>query len=86
MEGEKDLGAEIGSTLAREKYWEELDDKGRIERLGRAVEAMAYQLSVLMKLVNHDHVAGKIVVPMCEADNVPYFMGHILNRKNEGGL
>jgi hypothetical protein len=59
------------SNLAgREKYWDELDDKDKIERMRRIVKAQSREVQELQdtirKLRNHLHYTGtgKIVVEM----------------------
>lgn len=58
------------STLLakREKYWSELDDTGKIERLreyAHRVESLTERIDKLEnKFQNHKHVDGEIVLPV----------------------
>ena len=52
----------------REKYWSELDDAGKIERLreyAQRVESFTERIGDLeYQLKNHKHLDGELVVPM----------------------
>lgn len=54
----------------REKYWDELTDTQKIERMRSIVKSMQYQLQTAVatidKLTNHQHNMqnGEIVVPL----------------------
>lgn len=54
------------AKAVREKYWDELDDKGKIERMRDIVKDMKRDLEVIKTSVQylneHQHIADKIVV------------------------
>jgi len=66
-EVKKIMGKGIMGT-SREKYWSELDDSGKIERLReyvQRVESLIERIGELeYKFQNHKHVDGEIVLPI----------------------
>ncbi|GAH89018.1 unnamed protein product [marine sediment metagenome] len=68
MQGEKKPG--------REFHWDELDEKGKIERLRRIVKeqdrALSRMATFLDQLMNHRHVRGKLVRPISDPDAENY--------------
>jgi len=68
---------------SREKYWDELDDSGKIERMRSIVKAqdrvIARMADYLDLLVEHQHHEGKLVTPMKHPNAESY--GSIYYRK-----
>lgn len=64
-----------GQMAAREKYWSELTDSEKIERLREYAQRVEYltgrvnQLEVLFD--NHEHLNGKIVKPAISGQTEP---------------
>jgi len=60
------LGA--GERPKREKYWDELDDAGKIERLRQIIKGQENVISkmaaFLDQLISHEHLNGRIVCPI----------------------
>jgi hypothetical protein len=52
----------------REKYWKELDESKKIERMREVVKSLqgdvTYLRSVLESLERHQHLEGKIVIAL----------------------
>ena len=61
---------------SREKYWNELDDAGKIERLRNIIKNQETAISkiadVLDRLISHEHLNGRIVHPIELANQESY--------------
>lgn len=61
---------------SRESYWEELDDHGKIERLHRVIkdqESLIRRMTeYLIRLIEHDHLDGKLVQKMSHPGSESY--------------
>lgn len=68
------------TCCSREKYWSELDDKGRLERLRQVIKTKTYAIDELMErmheveesLKRHEHSSssGKPVVLLANEDRI----------------
>ena len=76
-------GVDLGcGNLSREKYWKELSDTEKIERMrliiksqGREIESLSRLISKIEKRFRfHNHLDSKVVVDI-ERDNFEYGIG-----------
>ena len=69
-------GVEKMNAPGREKYWVELDDAGKIERLRNVIKeherAISKIADVLDRLISHEHLNGRIVHPIELANQESY--------------
>ena len=56
------------NTPSRQKYWDELDDPGKIERLRQIIKQQESVIDkmagFLDQLISHEHLNGRIVHPI----------------------
>ena len=59
----------IPTGISREKYWKELNDSERIERMHHIIKKLLRENECLVKaitdLAKHDHLNGEIVIRKC---------------------
>ena len=61
------------SLLKRNKYWDELTDQEKIDRMRSEVKGMQSRLDSALKsveaLLRHDHNNGQLIVPLNDSRN-----------------
>jgi len=76
---------QVSMSECREKYWEELSSEEKIEKLGNIIEKQERYIDHLGDRLNlfneHDHINGKLVVPLNRNEPIKgYRDGGILNK------
>lgn len=65
---EESIADKIQAGPCREKYWHELDDNGKIEKLGGVVTTLWHRVKELehknATMQKHTHMDGNIVIPI----------------------
>ena len=63
---DKTIAQNEGNMAMRQKYWSELDDKEKIERMRGIVknllESLELQQQKMTKIEKHEHLNGRLVV------------------------
>ena len=85
-EGEREIRMSEEMLSAREKYWEELDDSQKIEKLGERIEYLKSILDrqgeIIQKLENHVHVNDRMFFCEGAVNALCWPNNNILNRLN----
>jgi hypothetical protein len=59
---------DLGKTPMREKYWSEIDESEKVERIRREVKTLIMRVDRLMnkmeRIESHSHLDGELVVPL----------------------
>jgi len=83
------MSSQVAMNECREKFWEELSSEEKIEKLGNFVEKLTRDNielhSRLEDYREHDHINGKIVIPMnsnAVKNTYPYYNERNVLNKN----
>jgi len=73
--------------MGREKYWDELDDSGKIERLRGIVKEQQRFIEKMVKyfdkLIDHDHLNGKMIARIRHPNEESYGSPHHRKYRDE---